>query len=47
MLAIEDFLKWVLPRVGDAASDAGHVAAAAVLPLLQACIWVGAHPADQ
>lgn len=42
MLAVEELLKWALLRVGDASADAPHVAAAAVLPMLQACIWVRA-----
>lgn len=40
LLSIGQLLAWALPRLADAAADAGHAVAAAVLPLLQACLRV-------
>ncbi len=40
LLSVEELLAWALPRLADGGADSGHAAAAAVLPLLQASLWV-------
>lgn len=40
MLDVGELLSWALPRVAGTVADPSHTAAAAVLPMLQACIWV-------
>jgi hypothetical protein len=40
MLDVAGLLDWALPRVADTMADPSHTVAAAILPMLQACIWV-------
>jgi hypothetical protein len=40
MLDVGELIKWALSRTADLTTDATHTAAAAVLPILQTCIWV-------
>jgi predicted MFS family arabinose efflux permease len=40
ILDVGEFLKWMLPRVAGSTADASHASAAAMLPVLQASIWV-------
>jgi hypothetical protein len=46
MLDVGELLTWALPRVAGTMADPSHTVSAAVLPTLQACIWVRIQAAD-